>query len=1836
MAEFTDADVGLGPPSVTGAFAQPRELSDAEVFGAPVSAPVSGQFTGPEPPPGSLPAVDPGLGQRFLLNAREGFQSTLAGEVYNRVRSGQVAQTATDAATRALREATVAGSQTALDNFSDGQPSPYAQMPLDMLRQEIARGQQMADERRPVYAAERGAEQAEFEALPSFRQAGSVGEQFLQGATSLLGQLAGGLPSPENLVAGPGGRGLGVARNIAQGVGEGAVAGAIADPVVQAGRVSRGEQQGFEGGQLAESVLIGGGAGGTLRLGGLAWRGLRDVMARRRGVDPATITPDTVAPDEARADLESPEFQAFAQANGLQPGDPRAAVLQERVAARRAAEAQRPAPGELPTESRGAVDAENARRQAEIAGVADGTIDPAATNLKPRDQIAAPIRVDSEGGAFVADDGALQGQQKAPILERAARPALPAPGRHVMTAEEATRARADAEGGQPNMAEPPDRLIAPDGRQPQTRGQVGEQREAGEAFDLAQRQSERVRPNVRDTQAGGRPQGRGAQQVVIDGDRPVLVVGEGTAEGRPVAIVRPYDPRTGEPEPGATDYLTDPARLRSVEYAPEPRMAQDFEDRARVKGNIDLKQGLPRQTYRASPPELQRPVDVPPPARLVDHPQATDPVRADSPQASPEQPISPRRENVPAGEYRAPETREVPAPDPTSAVRPYSEVIAEQQDAARRERGGNFKSVRTLGQEAPLRAYEAEGRPEVDALARENDLPPFDHDQIARYYVRAEGETPRQAADRALERHFDDDERQAMAEEGWTTEDRAALAEWAERGDPVFDSQISTDRYGEDSFFTRNLPGYGQPGFGGSPRSQAARDLGRYQRPAPEDDIPFDMEGPDGGRPASRGETALDAGREGGGEGRPPEGGEPAGGGEVRPAWEPERNAAGRLVRDDQGRQWEQAVIPGAERRATTDEAALGKFAKTVQPRAFVENARNASLLSGFIDERGRLWEFHPEHMMHDDFFAANPGASDRLVRVSSFFEKGKGDIGINQPQNVTPEQSATVAAIASNYRRAGLGEVNITKGKLDQPPPPEGGLFDTDARNQRNLFDILGDESGALNVGQALNTAGKAIGLTDTYKRDVGQFWNDLKATRSAIDSGKKTPLWRHGGVMGSIGRGLFYSNDAEMRALATHYKSPTIKAIADMLHAPADVGRGGAVSRTFHEAVDARTNSNLNKLSATMDRFVGKRAELEQIRRLVQNPQNIRPGTPIHDAAKAIRQLLDDEWQYLKDAGVDVGNVKGYFPRVVDPTLVMADPVGFTRAAARQYLDDGLATNMTDAMEKANAWLASIELGNAGAKKDGTDFVILGGTPNADFRKERVFSDSIERDPNNPLRRFYVQDPIDTLTLHFQRTARRAEWARRFGDDLSKWKQLKEDIISEDNGRALRDVVDLIGNATGVTRAYLPNSARVGAAFLRTWGAMMLLPHATVTSLSEIAMPAIRGGAPQRLLGDIARTAKALAGKMDEDKGIAEDLGIITSAIGDSILGRRYYALDTGSKVQQRIINGFFRRTGLEQLTRAQRTVAVAGSRVFLRRLSLDVVNDTARANSSRAYLRELGVDNPDAFARWVAAAPDAKPARADLQQAGAMEEAYQTAVMRFVNQAVMNPTSSTRPRWANHPLGSMVFMLQSYAYAFTKNVLGRAGSAVAEATTKGGYGAADRATLLAPAMMLPLLAAIQWGLDEPRQEILGGERKEEDVGSKFIRIIGRAGLTGTLDPWLNIAKGARYDRDAATALAGPVFGSIANTVDTGLKTAVRNSPNTNTAERNLTQAFYRMVVSPAVATLASLSPAGLGAAAIYSASSGKAREAFTTEVAGPKKPTGRKGPPQPPRPKRPRPGG
>lgn len=713
----------------------------------------------------------------------------------------------------------------------------------------------------------------------------------------------------------------------------------------------------------------------------------------------------------------------------------------------------------------------------------------------------------------------------------------------------------------------------------------------------------------------------------------------------------------------------------------------------------------------------------------------------------------------------------------------------------------------------------------------------------------------------------------------------------------------------------------------------------------------------------------------------------------------------------------------------------------------------------------------------------------------------------------------------------------------------------------------------------------------------------------------------------LGNAARWWFFSADGEYRSAIGRFKSPTLNLLADTFHAKAGTTQGIdpklatklgmklTGNATFNEAVGRKVAIEYQNLSRILDPYREDAGAIERIVDMVQNPATRRGGGEAAAASQLAKQLADLH-TYMTDAGVDVGKIKnGYFPREVDVAAVMRDPTRFVDLAAKEYRVSGL--NSKEAKEAADSWLTNILYGGSGSPmRDGG-----GNTPS--FVQSRVLSKSADV----TLKDFYQRDPDFILGSYINRAVKRAEIARRFGDGWKNWEAIEQQIRKEDPAAAgmLDHLRDYAAIATGVQHHGVSHLVRSGSSMLRSFTTLSLLEKSTLSSLAEAITPAIRTGNLKDLIPAVTRTLREITREIRDlppsvAAELAADIGAIAGSGINSIMAARFAGGDPLGRAQARILASYFRRIGLEQWTNATLISSTERGAVFLRRLARDVAGSGLNPKASRFYLGELGIpeDQVNDFVRFVNSFGDNLPTAAELDKGGAMGAAYRTGLLRFVDQTIMRPSSTTRPRWASHPVGAIAFQLQAFSYAFSKNVLLRSLRLGKKAMTESDLSLFDRTMLLAPLLMLPVLVAVQSYVGDLRDYLFmdPARRKAQTPATRLEKAISRAGLTGALDPYLQMLTNSRYQRDPVSTLVGPFMGVFGAGLEAGIQSVVNNTPSTNAAERKVAEAVYDVLLEPSWNILLGYAPGGLLTSSLTTGVIPAMRDNFVDTFAGKRK--------------------
>jgi hypothetical protein len=423
----------------------------------------------------------------------------------------------------------------------------------------------------------------------------------------------------------------------------------------------------------------------------------------------------------------------------------------------------------------------------------------------------------------------------------------------------------------------------------------------------------------------------------------------------------------------------------------------------------------------------------------------------------------------------------------------------------------------------------------------------------------------------------------------------------------------------------------------------------------------------------------------------------------------------------------------------------------------------------------------------------------------------------------------------------------------------------------------------------------------------------------------------------------------------------------------------------------------------------------------------------------------------------------VKDYFPRVVDALAVANSPAKFKAAAERLYSDLGV----DDPRAAAEAWMTRILDTHAGLD-GGEEFLQNSGKPSSS--KSREFGPKADK----LLRDFMQKDPLLVLSDYVTGSVRRAEQTRRFGakgavnskergewmkqhGDKSQWDVMVDDIrdelraSGEDADGVVRQVKTIRDGAMG----------RLGTAGVRVSRAVSTIHAWNQLSTLQKRHPVVDGRSCDGLRSrrsDLWRPAFATSlkeaarlvetfGKRDLSDGHrwAESMGTVGHGTASQLIQARMDAAP-GAVQHASLLNKFYHKVGIEQLTQGGRIAATNNAKIFLDTLAHDQLSGSARTRQrATLYLKELGIADPQAFGEWLRkGAPSAEELAADRGHAAD----YATAVVRFADQTILMPSRAQKPAWANHPVGSLIFALQSYNAAFTQNVLKRVGRLSVEA--------------------------------------------------------------------------------------------------------------------------------------------------------------------------------------------
>ena len=248
----------------------------------------------------------------------------------------------------------------------------------------------------------------------------------------------------------------------------------------------------------------------------------------------------------------------------------------------------------------------------------------------------------------------------------------------------------------------------------------------------------------------------------------------------------------------------------------------------------------------------------------------------------------------------------------------------------------------------------------------------------------------------------------------------------------------------------------------------------------------------------------------------------------------------------------------------------------------------------------------------------------------------------------------------------------------------------------------------------------------------------------------------------------------------------------------------------------------------------------------------------------------------------------------------------------------------------------------------------------------------------------------------------------------------------IPQKHAKYLVQASDLL---TGMRGAPKDDSAAIG--WMTSLNNMTMLSMATIASLSDVGLIAVRSGEVMPFLKGIKATMKQMAGGDQAERDAIRSLGVQFET------DRMNNFLNNNNGRIQGMNNAFFKATGLTQWTAFSRqmsaNVGFEAIKCFQRQAREAIASGNQNSLTYRKamyWLRILGLNDPEFInGRALTSYADMIEACKADPSLESMNEKVARAVVKFVNQSAFAPNRADTPAWAQSGFGRLVFQFKSY---------------------------------------------------------------------------------------------------------------------------------------------------------------------------------------------------------------
>lgn len=586
---------------------------------------------------------------------------------------------------------------------------------------------------------------------------------------------------------------------------------------------------------------------------------------------------------------------------------------------------------------------------------------------------------------------------------------------------------------------------------------------------------------------------------------------------------------------------------------------------------------------------------------------------------------------------------------------------------------------------------------------------------------------------------------------------------------------------------------------------------------------------------------------------------------------------------------------------------------------------------------------------------------------------------------------------------------------------------------------------------------------------------------------------------------------------------------------------------------------------------------------------------GAPQTLREKAMRKMLDDMHDYLIEAGLPVGKIENYFPKILSREKMLANEAKildhltkvltktFKQLSQQQQAEQILQGKTPKFAARAifNSMISTEADAAAAMREVQADEISMQSPSFKNMRSRAAQATFFDQ---------FMEDNLDGVMANYTIAAiKRAEYNRLLGsrapkglvggDSLPKkvWNPRgKFDAIvaeAESQGATEQDIqkmknyVDanlgmfgrddigkLINKIQGRDKAdpkgfKTAAKVRTAMAAVIAYQNMRVLLFTVFASLPDIVGPGIRSGDMRLAFRVAIKNIRGIIKSEGDLDTMARTFGTVSRTVNQSILTEYVdnHFMPPGIRKWN---EAFFKWTGLNFYTDVTRKFALAVG-IETIKAETNKLRDprlTAKErNRAVQFLAELGL-TPGDVKLWEASGERVWGGLGYevVGQQAKIDEKVAEALIQFVDESIMSPNPSQRPILASHPAAMTVFHLKGFIYAIHDVILKRMAHNFNISDTP-----AQVLATIPPAILMIALTA--FGL-ELRELVTRDKRSDRMDGWDYTwTLVERSGLLGISQLGFDFESAGERGQAELMALSGPSLQQLGDLISKPLSTTI-----------------------------------------------------------------------------------